>query len=88
MLYKPVRHTACSARSGFPAPRFWPTSVAAALLSPHEGRIAKTTNANGDGVTRQGRRSEDAHDPHQPNPAGVRDGELKNARQRNPHQPQ
>ena len=29
-----------SARSGLRAPRFWPTSVATALLMPHDGRSA------------------------------------------------
>ena len=33
--------TARSARSGSPAPRPWPTIVAAAFESPHAGRIAK-----------------------------------------------
>ena len=32
-----ARHTDVSARSGWPAPRFWPTSVAAAFDSPHDG---------------------------------------------------
>ena len=32
-----------AARSGFFAPRFWPTSVAAAFDIPHDGRSAKTT---------------------------------------------
>jgi hypothetical protein len=42
-LYFAAVHTALSARSGFPAPSAWPTIVAAALLSPHAGRIAKIT---------------------------------------------
>ena len=42
-LYLPAVHTASSARSGFFAPSAWPTIVAAALLSPHAGRIAKIT---------------------------------------------
>jgi hypothetical protein len=42
MLNQPVRHTEASARSGSFAPRFCPSSVAAALESPHAGRIAKT----------------------------------------------
>ena len=37
MLYQPIRHTDASARSGRAAPRFWPTSVAAALDMPHAG---------------------------------------------------
>src|SRR5437588_12417692 len=36
-LYAQVRHTEASARSGLPAPRFWPTSVAAAFDKPHDG---------------------------------------------------
>ena len=32
-----------SARSGFFAPRFWPTSVAAAFDIPQDGRMAKMT---------------------------------------------
>ena len=36
-LYFPVLHTDRSARSGFKAPRFCPTRVAAALLIPQEG---------------------------------------------------
>ena len=42
-LYLPAVHTACSARSGFFAPNACPTIVAAALASPHAGRIAKIT---------------------------------------------
>jgi hypothetical protein len=42
MLYKPVIHTARSARSGFPAPRFWPTRVATAFVMPQDGSIATT----------------------------------------------
>ena len=34
----PPSHTARSLRSGRLAPRFCPTSVAAALLMPHDGR--------------------------------------------------
>ncbi len=41
MFTKPVLQTAFSALSGLPAPRFWPTSVAAALAIPHAGRIVK-----------------------------------------------
>ena len=41
MFAKPVTHTERYARAGFPAPRFCPTSVAAALLMPHDGSIAK-----------------------------------------------
>ena len=37
-----VIHTARSARSGFPAPRFWPTSVEAAFESPQHGRMTKS----------------------------------------------
>ena len=40
----PAVHAARSARSGFLAPRFCPTSVAAALASPKEGRMAKMTS--------------------------------------------
>ena len=40
-LYLAVFHTDCSARSGCLAPRFCPTNVAAALLSPHAGIIKK-----------------------------------------------
>ena len=32
-----MRHTEASARPGSPAPRFWPTSVAAALDMPQAG---------------------------------------------------
>ena len=32
-----ARHVDATARSGLPAPRFWPTSVAAALPSPQDG---------------------------------------------------
>ena len=39
-LYRQVIQTDFSARSGRPAPRFWPTRVAAALLIPQEGRMA------------------------------------------------
>src|SRR2546421_4070325 len=42
-LYRHACQTDASARSGLPAPRFWPTSVAAALASPHAGRRAKST---------------------------------------------
>src|SRR5215813_2255086 len=42
-LKKLARHTACSARSGRFAPRFCPTSVAAADPSPQEGRVEKIT---------------------------------------------
>ncbi len=38
-LYFAVFHTDCSARKGCPAPRFWPTKVAAALLRPKAGKI-------------------------------------------------
>ena len=34
--------TARSARSGFPAPRFWPTSVEAAFERPQAGRMTKS----------------------------------------------
>jgi hypothetical protein len=37
MFIQPMRHTAASARSGSPAPRFCPTSVAAALDMPQAG---------------------------------------------------
>ena len=37
-----VSQTARSARPGRPAPRFWPTSVAAAFESPQHGRITKS----------------------------------------------
>ena len=37
MLYRPASHTARSLRSGRFAPRFCPTSVAAAEQMPHEG---------------------------------------------------
>ena len=43
MFHIPVNHTARSARSGFRAPKFCPTSVAAALLKPHDGRMTKMT---------------------------------------------
>ena len=36
-----MSQTERSARSGFEAPRFCPTSVAAALLNPHDGKITK-----------------------------------------------
>ena len=36
-LYFAAVHTDCSARFGYSAPRFCPTSVAAALLMPHAG---------------------------------------------------
>ncbi len=36
-LNQHARHTDVSARSGLPAPRFWPTSVAAAFDNPHDG---------------------------------------------------
>ena len=39
MFIHPVTHTALSALSGFFAPRFCPTSVEAALLIPHDGKI-------------------------------------------------
>ena len=42
MFQPPVIHTARSARSGFPAPRFWPTSVEAAFESPQQGRMTKS----------------------------------------------
>jgi hypothetical protein len=42
-LYRAVISTLRSARSGRPAPRFWPTSVAAALLRPQAGRMKNTT---------------------------------------------
>ena len=42
MLEVLVRQTDRSALSGLPAPRFWPTSVAAALLMPQDGSIANT----------------------------------------------
>src|ERR1051326_8655366 len=42
-LKKLARHTDCSARSGCFAPRFCPTSIAAADPSPHEGRVEKIT---------------------------------------------
>ena len=42
-LYFAVRITDCSALSGWPAPRFWPTKVAAALLIPHAGKIKNIT---------------------------------------------
>ncbi len=41
MLYNAAVHTARSARSGLPAPRFCPTIVAAALLMPNAGSSAK-----------------------------------------------
>ena len=41
MLYNAAVHTARSARSGLPAPRFCPTIVAAALLMPKAGSKAK-----------------------------------------------
>src|SRR5437867_1887812 len=41
-LYFAVFHTDSSARSGCLAPRFWPTSVAAALLKPKAGKIKNT----------------------------------------------
>ncbi len=43
-LYLPAVHTDSSARSGSFAPSAWPTIVAAALLRPHAGRIAKITS--------------------------------------------
>ena len=36
-LNQQARQADVSARSGWPAPRFWPTSVAAAFDSPHDG---------------------------------------------------
>lgn len=36
-LHRAVNQTDCSARSGFPAARFWPTSVAAALPMSQAG---------------------------------------------------
>src|SRR5581483_2923155 len=41
--YRHASHTDDSARSGRPAPRFWPTSVAAAFARPHAGSSAKIT---------------------------------------------
>src|SRR4051794_30202403 len=41
MLYFAVIHTLFSALSGSFAPRFWPTSVAAALLNPQAGNRKK-----------------------------------------------
>ncbi len=41
-LYFAVFQTDFSARSGWPAPRFWPTNVAAALLKPKAGKIKNT----------------------------------------------
>jgi hypothetical protein len=41
MLYSPVCQTERSARSGWPAPRFCPTRVAAALHIPQDGMMAK-----------------------------------------------
>src|SRR5262245_20026991 len=43
MLNAAARQTDSSARSGLPAPRFWPISVAAALDNPHDGSSAKIT---------------------------------------------
>src|SRR4051812_37454946 len=43
MLKNAARQTDASARSGFMAPRFWPTSVAAAFDKPHDGSSANTT---------------------------------------------
>lgn len=43
MLKRAARRTAASARSGFWAPRFWPTRVAPALARPHAGMSAKIT---------------------------------------------
>ena len=39
--YFAVMYTDCSALSGFLAPRFCPTNVAAALLNPHTGNRKK-----------------------------------------------
>ena len=41
MVYRVAVHTARSARSGRPAPRFCPTIVAAALLMPNAGSRQK-----------------------------------------------
>ena len=43
MLYTPHSQTERSARSGRLAPRFCPTSVAAALLNHHAGSTEKIT---------------------------------------------
>ena len=43
MFHAPVTHTARSARSGARAPRFCPTSVAAAFATPQAGRMMKMT---------------------------------------------
>ena len=45
------------------------------------------TIANRDRVSGKRGRAEDAHDAHQPDPTGVRNGELQNPGQRNPDQP-
>src|SRR4051812_12265629 len=46
-LYWVARQTDVSARSGFPAPRFCPTNVAAAFESPHDGSSTNTTTQMG-----------------------------------------
>jgi hypothetical protein len=43
ILYFAAFQTDFSALSGWPAPRFWPTKVAAALERPQEDKIVKMT---------------------------------------------
>ena len=55
-LYSVARQTDVSARSGCPAPRFWPTSVAAAFASPHAGSSDEHDDADRDRAARPPRR--------------------------------
>ena len=83
-LYAPARQTDGSARSGFRAPRLWPTIVAAALLRPHDGSSAKMMSRMRDRVARERVAAERRDDPHQPDPARHPDQDLERRRAREP----
>src|SRR5690349_16950900 len=52
------------------------------------GQEDENKNADGDGVTGQSIRAEHAHNAHETDPAGMRNEELQNARERNAQQSQ
>ena len=58
------------------------------VAEPPGGQQDKDNDANGDGVAGECRGAKDADDADEANPAGVGDGELQDARQRNTKQTQ
>ena len=80
-----MRQTACSAR-WVPCAEVLADQRGRGVAESPGGKNDEDDDADGDGIAGQGGRAEDADDADQPDPAGVGDGELQDAGERNAEQ--